>query len=89
MEDLLSVNKNMNEPIQEKDIIRNEDGDEVEQVSKQKLYRILWDRNDYGKLVILASDEAEAREKFESGDYNEDELEIKNGGIDLVSIEEV
>jgi len=53
-----------------------------------KKYVILWDRNDYGKLVIEAQTEEEAREKFEVGDFKDEDLIIKNGGFELVEINE-
>ena len=49
-------------------------------------YIILWDRNDYGKIVIEAESEDEARELFESGEWEEEDLNIKNGGMEIVAI---
>lgn len=54
-----------------------------------KTYKINWYRNDCGKIYIKAKSEQEAREKFETGYYNESDLEIKEGSIDIYSIETV
>lgn len=54
-----------------------------------KKYLILWDRNDYGRLVIEAESKEEAEEKFNTGDFNEEDLNIKNGGFELVEINEI
>ena len=51
-----------------------------------KKYLINWNRNDYGYITIEAENEAEAREKFESGEWEEKDLFIKNGGMDIDSI---
>lgn len=52
-------------------------------------YKILWDRNDYGTLLIKADTEDEAREAFETGEWDEEDLNIKNGGMEVVKIEKV
>ena len=54
-----------------------------------KKYLILWDRNDYGKLVIEANSQEEAEEKFNCGDFKEEDLNIKNGGFELVEIKDI
>lgn len=54
-----------------------------------KKYLILWDRNDYGKIVIEANSKEEAEEKFNIGDFKDTDLDIKNGGFEIVSTEEL
>lgn len=51
-------------------------------------YKINWSRSDYGYITIEAPTEDEARELFESGEYNEQDFIIKNGQLDIDSIEQ-
>ena len=53
-----------------------------------KTFIILWDRNDYGKIAIKAETEQDARDMFECGNYDEKDLDIKNGGMEVVEISE-
>jgi len=55
----------------------------------QKEYYIRWNRNDYGYIVIKADSEDQAREKFESGEYEDKDLVVKNGGIEIEDVEEI
>lgn len=54
-----------------------------------KKYCINWNRNDYGYIVIEAQTIEEARELFESGEWEEKDLFIKNGGFDVESVQEI
>ena len=54
-----------------------------------KKYCINWNRNDYGYIVIEAQTLEEARELFESGEWEEKDLFIKNGGFDVDSVQEI
>jgi hypothetical protein len=52
-------------------------------------YIIKWNREEYGHIIIEAETEEQAKEIFETGEYEEKDLNIKNGGIYLESIEEL
>ncbi len=52
-------------------------------------YLIKWNRDDYGNIIIKAETEEEAKEKFEAGEYEEKDLNIKNGGMTIFEIEEL
>lgn len=52
-------------------------------------YHLRWDRNDYGYIIIEANTEDEAREKFETGEYEEKDLVGKGGNVEVVDIEPV
>lgn len=52
-------------------------------------YCINWNRNDYGYIVIEAQTIEEARELFMSGEWEEKDLFIKNGGFDVDSVQEI
>lgn len=54
-----------------------------------KMYKVFWDRNDYGSIIIEANSEEEAKEKFSSGDFLEEDLNIKDGGFEISTIEEI
>ncbi len=54
-----------------------------------KYYTILWERSDYGRITLKADSEQEARDRFECGDFEERDLNIKDGQMDLVEIKEV
>lgn len=50
-------------------------------------YFIRWNRDDYGHIVIEAETEEQARELFETGDWHDKDLVIKNGGIEIEDVE--
>ena len=50
-------------------------------------YIITFSRNDYGKILIKAETEQEARDKFDTGDYTENDMNIKGGDTVLEDIE--
>lgn len=52
-----------------------------------KTFTIIWSRQDYGRLEIEANTEEEAREKFNQGDYKDADLNIKDGSMEIDSIE--
>lgn len=52
-----------------------------------KKYKILWNRNDYGNIIIEANSKEEAIEMFDIGDYNDQDLNIKDGGMEFAGIE--
>ena len=51
-----------------------------------KKYIVRWNRNDYGYIVIEAKSQDDARELFLSGEFDEKDLFIKNGGFDVDSV---
>ena len=54
-----------------------------------KIYKVLWNRDDYGYILIKAKSEEDARKKFKAGLYREQDLIIKGGaGIQPASIKE-
>lgn len=51
-----------------------------------KKYIVRWNRNDYGYIVIEAKSQDDARELFLSGEFDEKDLLIKDGGFDVDSV---
>lgn len=49
-------------------------------------YHIRWNREDYGHITIEAETEEKARELFETGEWEENQLVIKNGGMDIEDV---
>ena len=52
-------------------------------------YKVLWDRSDYGSIIIEAKSAEDAREMFETGEWEEKDLNIKNSDMHAVNIEKV
>lgn len=49
-------------------------------------YKILWSRSDYGSIIIEAESEQEAQDMFDTGEFNEADLNIKDGGMECESV---
>lgn len=54
-----------------------------------KQFKVLWTRSDYGTIVIEAEDATQAEELFALGEWNEEDLNIKNGGMECEKVEEL
>lgn len=52
-------------------------------------YSILFSREEGGRVAIHADSEEEARELFESGEYDSDEERIKNGQTEIIEVSRV
>lgn len=52
-------------------------------------YRITWNRQGWGNIIIQAHTPNEAQEKFEQGDYSYSDLDIKDETMELSEIEEI
>jgi len=50
-------------------------------------YKITWERQGWGSIIIEANTPAEAQEKFEQGDYDYRDLNIKDETMSLSEIE--
>lgn len=46
-----------------------------------KKFIVYWDRDDYGSIEIEAESKEQAEELFLSGEFDEKDLFIKNGGF--------
>lgn len=44
-------------------------------------YKVNWSRDDYGYILIKANSKEEAQELFESGEFKDDDLELKGGNM--------
>lgn len=54
-----------------------------------KTFEILWQCDEYGYINIQAESEDEAREKFETGEFEDKDLMPKNGGMQVEKITEI
>ena len=54
-----------------------------------KKYIIYWNREEYGKIIIEAENEELARDKFERGSYEDENLIIKSIDMNISDVEEL
>lgn len=54
-----------------------------------KTYKINWSRDDYGYILIQAETEQEAQEIFETGEFKDEDLQLKGGNMIINDIEEL
>ena len=52
-----------------------------------KNYIVQWNRDDYGHIIIKADSEQEARDKFDTGDYDDSQLVTRGGSIGVERVE--
>lgn len=52
-------------------------------------YKILFQRDDCGHIIIEAETAEKARQQFEEGYYDDRDLEYKNGGVQFEGIEKI
>ncbi len=54
-----------------------------------KKYKILWSSDQYGSIIISANTEDEARDMFDTGEFNQEDLNYKGGSMICEKIEEI
>lgn len=50
-------------------------------------YKVHVSRDDHGYIIVAAGSEDEAREKIESGDWEDKDYTVKNGGCSVEGVE--
>lgn len=54
-----------------------------------KTYKINWSRDDYGYILMQAETLEQARELFESGEFKNEDLELKGWNMIINDIKEL
>lgn len=54
-----------------------------------KTFKVNWSRDDYGYILIKAETEQEAIDLFETGEFNDNKLELKGGNMIINDIKEL